>query len=62
MIASAVCADPGCEARYQPHRWGSIKAHATGWFIQKDGTAWCPEHVPDWVEAWRSARSVPRET
>lgn len=52
----AACAWPGCEAQYKDHRWGSIKAHAAGWFIQKDGTAWCPDHVPDWVEAWRARK------
>lgn len=55
------CAAPGCTASFPDHRWGSIKAHAAGWFTQKDGTAWCPEHTPDWVADWR-ARQTKEDT
>lgn len=48
------CAKPGCENSYRVHRWGSTKAVGDGWFIQKDDTAWCPEHVPEWVGEWRA--------
>jgi len=47
------CAVEDCEETYRPHMWGSIKAHDRGWFLQKDGTAWCPQHVPEWVAEWR---------
>lgn len=53
---STVCSHPGCERSFRDHRWGQTKAHGEGWFIQKDGTAWCPKHVPDWVEEWRANR------
>lgn len=46
------CAEPECTARYKNHRWGRIKAD--DWFHQKDGTSWCPEHIPEWVEEWRA--------
>lgn len=51
------CAAEGCSASFQDHRWGSIKAHDAGWFIQKDGTAWCPIHTPEWVAAWRARKA-----
>jgi hypothetical protein len=54
------CADPTCEASYKPHAWGSIHAHAAGWFQQKDGTAWCPQHNPPWVAEWRARQQKER--
>jgi hypothetical protein len=39
-------------------KWNVMKASREGWFFQKDDTAWCPDHVPDWVAAWR-ARQKP---
>lgn len=53
---SKECAEPGCTAWFTDHRWGATKAHKDGWFHQKDGNSWCPEHVPDWVERWRRTR------
>lgn len=50
------CAQPGCERSFPVHKWGQITAHREGWFHQKDGTSWCPEHVPDWVEKWRARK------
>lgn len=47
------CAQPGCTASFRDHRWGATKAHDEGWFLQQNGDAWCPEHVPDWVAQWR---------
>jgi NTP pyrophosphatase (non-canonical NTP hydrolase) len=29
------------------------RAQTAGWFMQRNGDHWCPEHVPDWVEGWR---------
>lgn len=26
------------------------------WFFMKDGTAFCPDHIPEWVEEWRNRR------
>jgi hypothetical protein len=50
------CADPLCPNEFKAHYWGSVKAHGAGWFIQKDGTAWCPDHTPEWVAAWRARK------
>lgn len=52
-----VCCDgEGCRNRIKDHRWGHIKAD--DWFFQKDGTAYCPDHIPDWVEKWRNKNAV----
>lgn len=45
------CAHEGCENTHKKHKWGYIKAG--DWMHQKDGTSWCPEHLPDWVKSWR---------
>lgn len=53
------CSVEGCENRFADHMWGKIKLK--GWFIMKDGTAYCPDHIPEWVEEWRAkqrARSM----
>lgn len=34
-------------------KWDVIRAGNEGWFFQKGGISYCPEHVPDWVPAWR---------
>ena len=49
------CSADGCEAKVANHRWGHIKA--AGWFFQKTGEAWCPDHTPDWVTAWRAKKA-----
>lgn len=48
------CSETGCTATYRDHRWGHSAAAACGWFFQRSGEAWCPEHNPPWVEAWRA--------
>lgn len=53
----AECADPDCKATFRDHRWGAIHAHAAGWLQQKDGTVWCPNHLPGWVADWRARRA-----
>lgn len=41
-----------CTSRVKNHRWGLTKAE--GWFFtKKKDEAYCPEHVPGWVEEWR---------
>lgn len=57
VVRDVPCAWPECPATYKQHRWGMTKAHGAGWMIQKDGTSWCPEHLPEWVEAWRARNS-----
>jgi hypothetical protein len=48
------CADTSCAAQHPSGKWGNIKAAADGWFHAKDGTAYCPSHVPKWVRTWRA--------
>ena len=48
------CSQADCDATVKNHRWGKIKAE--GWFFQRDGQAWCPTHVPEWVAEWRANR------
>jgi len=55
---SVHCAGDDCVESFENHRWGRIKAHDAGWFEQKDGIAWCPEHKPDWVDAWRAREAA----
>ena len=54
VVPPKVCATECCERSFRPHYWGSVNASRDGWFVKKDGTAWCPDHVPAWVEAWRN--------
>lgn len=28
----------------------------------KDGSSWCPEHVPDWVAEWREHQRSKKKT
>lgn len=51
-----VCAEPGCVNTHKQDRCNTTKAQYEGWFFQKDGTAWCPEHTPEWVAEWRENR------
>jgi hypothetical protein len=47
------CAHSGCGDKYYPHEWGTKEAQRKGWFLQRNGVAWCPDHNPDWVAEWR---------
>ena len=49
------CLADGCPNTIKNHAWGKIKAE--GWFFSRDGSAYCPEHVPEWVDAWRASKS-----
>lgn len=53
------CNQTDCEASHPDHHWGHVKAE--GWFHSRDGSAWCPEHVPDWVGPWRAAKTARKE-
>lgn len=49
------CAGPECREKVKNHRWGKTKA--VGWFFSReDDKAYCPKHVPEWVEEWRKKR------
>jgi hypothetical protein len=53
------CAHPECGASHPSSRWAEIRAHDEGWFTKKDGTAYCPKHVPEWVTKWRAKQAGP---
>ncbi len=53
------CSEPGCEATVKNHYWGRVKADL--WFFQKNGDAWCPDHHPEWVAAWRARKKAREE-
>jgi hypothetical protein len=55
MTDEVHCSAEGCPASHGNHRWGRIKADA--WFHQKDGKAWCPDHIPPWVAEWRAKQA-----
>lgn len=43
-----------CNTSVPDSKWDNIRAHSAGWFEQKDSTAYCPVHVPAWVQKWRT--------
>ena len=57
-VSSTKCAESDCTASVKNHYWGHVKAD--GWFFSKEGPAWCPEHLPDWVPAWRERQKAKR--
>lgn len=56
-VAKNVCAQPRCKESYSKSRHETIAAGHKGWFMQKDGQAWCPKHTPDWVASWRERKA-----
>lgn len=48
------CADPSCAAQHPAGVLGTMRATTAGWHHAKDGTAYCPNHVPKWVRTWRA--------
>lgn len=38
-------------------RWDDQRASNLGWFFQRNGDVWCPEHTPDWVAEWRARKN-----
>lgn len=52
--AKLQCSHDTCEAEVPGDKWSVIKSD---WFYLKDGTQYCSEHIPDWVESWRARRA-----
>jgi hypothetical protein len=42
-----------CDASVPNHYWGKVKKGAKWFFSRDNEKAYCPEHLPDWVEGWR---------
>lgn len=52
-----ICDHPGCSRQFKLTHWDSISAGNEGWFQKKNGEAWCPEHIPEWVSTWRERQA-----
>ena len=50
-----VCTEESCAHSVKNHAWGQIKA--SDWFFQRDGTAYCPDHIPSWVAEWKARKA-----
>jgi hypothetical protein len=50
-IMRITCVEPDCGATVPDHYWGKVRAE--GWLFLKDGRAYCPAHLPDWINPWR---------
>jgi hypothetical protein len=51
-------ADLGCTAEHPRNKFASIRAAEEGWFRSRaEELDYCPEHVPDWVPAWRAKQA-----
>lgn len=51
--------DLGCEASVPGSKHHQVRAQQEGWFFsRREHLAYCPEHVPDWVSAWRERRRL----
>lgn len=56
------CAHPGCPKVFRDrHQWDQNEAQKAGWFFQKNGDRWCPEHNPPWVVEWRLKKAMEKE-
>jgi hypothetical protein len=45
-----------CKATVKNHYWSKMRANKEGWFFKRDGTAYCPEHLPEWLHEWRAKK------
>lgn len=45
----AVCENEECGLPVKDDRWSRIRAHAAGWYFQKDGRVFCPSHRPHYA-------------
>lgn len=55
------CLQDDCPASFPGSKQATIKAGREGWFFPKEHTGvkgWCPEHVPEWVAAWRARKAA----
>lgn len=55
------CSRGECPKFFPDHRWGAMAADREGWFMQRNGKAWCPDHNPDWVAEWRASKKQQEE-
>jgi len=49
----------GCTASFPGSKFGAIRAGDAGWFFSRqEHAAYCPDHTPDWVPAWRARQGA----
>ncbi|AUG29577.1 hypothetical protein HMPREF1529_02351 [Microbacterium sp. oral taxon 186 str. F0373] len=51
------CSADACVATIADERWAMTKSD---WFFQRNGAAFCPDHLPEWVPEWRARRGFSR--
>lgn len=58
---TVTCMKDECEKTltYGNHRWDKIRGES-GWFLQRTGENWCPDHHPEWVTEWRARKKEAR--
>ena len=42
-----------CSATHPGSKFDNIRADAAGWYHKKNSTAYCPEHIPEYVKRIR---------
>lgn len=52
------CAESGCEEKFFGNRGAMMKAHYSGWYLQKSGKVWCPDHRPAWAPKFEKRSDV----
>lgn len=55
------CKENECTNTFHSSRWGNQHAQNRGWFLQRNGDAWCPDHIPEWVAEWRAKQKAKKE-
>lgn len=53
-------ADDCTESFTDSGRFTPERSTASGWFCQRNGWVWCPDHTPEWVAAWRKKKENAR--
>jgi hypothetical protein len=61
-----VCSEKECQESIPNNKWAKIRAGSPkkgeGWFFSMEDPkiAHCPNHLPDWVPAWREKKRLER--
>jgi hypothetical protein len=56
LTALHTCRHDGCGETRVGNHFEDIRSAKEGWFFQRNGEAWCPNHNPEWVIEWRSKK------
>lgn len=55
-VALKKCAEPTCDKTKPDADWAHRTPEGEGWFDQRNGDSWCPEHIPAWYTAWKAKK------